>query len=78
MSRKARYTVKAKMQAAERYLRGEASAAAIAEEIKMGKCGERRVREWAAVYQENGIEGFHRHCPKQKSEKMPIAGIRSA
>ena len=59
MSRKAKYTVEAKIQAAERYLRGEASVVAIAEEMKMGKWGKRRIHEWAAVYKENGIEGFH-------------------
>ena len=59
MSRKAKYTVEAKVRAAERYLRGEASAAGIAAEMGMGKHGDDRVREWAAVYRENGIEGFH-------------------
>ena len=37
MSRKAKYTVMAKIEAVERYLRGEASAAEIAAEMKMGK-----------------------------------------
>ena len=59
MSRKAKYTVEAKVRAAERYLRGEASAAGIAAEMEMGKRGESTVREWAAIYRENGIEGFH-------------------
>ena len=59
MSRKAKYTVEAKVRAAERYLRGEASAAGIAAEMEMGKRGESTVREWAATYRENGIEGFH-------------------
>ena len=59
MSRKAKYTVEAKVRAAERYLQGEASAAGIAAEMGMGKSGDRRVRRWAAAYRENGIEGFH-------------------
>ncbi len=59
MSRRARYTVEAKVRAAERYLRGEASAAAIAAELVMGRRGDRTVQEWAAAYRENGIEGFH-------------------
>ena len=59
MSRRAKYTVEVKVRAAERYLRGEASAAAIAAEIGMSRNGKRRVQEWAAVYRENGIEGFH-------------------
>jgi transposase-like protein len=59
VSRKAKYTVEAKVRAAERYLRGEASAAGIAAEMEMGKRGKSTVREWAATYRENGIEGFH-------------------
>ena len=59
MSRKAKYTVEQKVRAAERYLRGEAGAAEIAAEMGMPVNGERQVREWAAVYRENGIEGFH-------------------
>jgi transposase-like protein len=59
MSRKVKYTVMAKIEAAERYLRGEASAAEIAVEMKMPKTGEIRILEWAAIYRENGIEGFH-------------------
>ena len=59
MSRKAKYTAEAKVRAAERYLRGEASAAGIAAEMGMGKRGKSTLREWAAAYRENGIEGFH-------------------
>ena len=59
MSRKAKYTIEAKVRAAERYLRGEASAATIAKEMGMEKNGERMIREWAAVYREDGIERFH-------------------
>ena len=59
MSRKAKYTVEAKIRAAERYLRGEASAAGIAAEMGLGKRGVSTVCEWAAAYRENGIEGFH-------------------
>ena len=59
MSRKTKYTIEQKIRAAERYIRGEASAAAIAAEIGMPESGQKRVREWAAVYQENGIEGFY-------------------
>ena len=39
--------------------RGEKSARIIAAEMGMGKRGEVKVREWAAIYSENGIEGFH-------------------
>jgi transposase-like protein len=59
MSMKAKYTVEAKVRAAERYLRGEASAAEIAAEMGLGKRGKSTVLEWAAAYRENGIEGFH-------------------
>lgn len=59
MSRKVKYTVEAKTRAAERYLRGEASAKEIATELGMPESGSRTVREWAAAYRENGIEGFH-------------------
>jgi len=59
MSRKAKYTVMAKIEAVERYLRGEASAAEIAAEMKMGKNGKDQITAWAAIYRENGIEGFH-------------------
>ena len=58
MSRKARYTVEAKVRAAERYLRGEASASTLAAEMGMGRGGRDSIREWAAIYRENGIEGF--------------------
>lgn len=59
MSRKTKYTIEAKVRAAERYLRGEASAREIASELGMSESGRKRVREWAAAYRENGIEGFH-------------------
>ena len=59
MSRRRKYTVEAKVRAAERYLRGEDSAAAIAAEMGMGRSGDDKIREWAAAYRENGIEGFH-------------------
>lgn len=59
MSRKAKYTVEVRVRAAERYVQGEASASTIAEEMGMGRNGCRRIREWAAIYRENGTEGFH-------------------
>ena len=59
MSRKAKYSVEEKIKAAERYLRGEASAGEIAAEMKMSRHGVDMVAEWAAMYRENGTEGFH-------------------
>ena len=59
MSRKAKYTVEQKVRAAEKYIRGESSAAEIAAEMGMPASGRNLVREWAAVYRENGIAGFH-------------------
>ena len=59
MSRRAKYTVEEKIRAAERYIRGEASAKAIAADLGMPESGDRRIRGWAAIYQECGIEGFH-------------------
>ncbi|EOS72189.1 hypothetical protein C819_04371 [Lachnospiraceae bacterium 10-1] len=59
MSRKVKYTIEVKVRAAERYLRGEASAKEIATEFGMPESGSRTVREWAAAYRENGIDGFH-------------------
>ena len=59
MLRKAKYSIEQKVRAAEQYLRGEASASSIAGSLGMGKNGYRQVLEWAAVYRENGIEGFH-------------------
>lgn len=56
---KTKYSVEEKVKAAERYLRGEASAQEIASEMRMTQNGERYIREWASVYRENGIEGFH-------------------
>lgn len=59
MSRKAKYSVEDKIKAAERYLRGEASAAEIAAEMDMGKRGTAQIHDWAAIYREGGTEGFH-------------------
>ena len=59
MSRTIKYTVEQKIRAAERYIRGEASASGIAAEMGMPASGNRSVREWAAIYRENGIEGFN-------------------
>ena len=59
MSRERKYTVEAKVRAAERYLRGEASAREIATELGMPESGRKKVREWAAAYRDNGKEGFH-------------------
>jgi Transposase and inactivated derivatives len=53
-----KYSVEEKIKAVERYLRGEASASEIAAEIGMTQNGESYIREWAAIYRENGIEGF--------------------
>ena len=59
MSRKAKYSVEEKIKAAKRYLEGEASAQEIAAEMKMSRRGCVMVWEWAAIYREKGIEGFH-------------------
>jgi len=59
MSRKKKYCVESKIEATKRYLEGEASARDIAKEMGMTKNGERLIREWAAVYRENGLEGFN-------------------
>ena len=59
MSRRAKYTVEEKIRAAERYISGEASATAIAADLGMPKSGAHRIREWAAIYRESGIGGFH-------------------
>lgn len=60
MSRKAKYTVEQKIRAAERYISGEASVAEIVAEMGMPASGRNEVFEWAAIYKENGVEGFHR------------------
>ena len=65
MSKK-KYTVEEKVQAAERYLRGKASAREIAVKMGMTKNGEKGIREWAAVYRESGKEGF-RHTKGNRS-----------
>ena len=57
MSRKAKYTVEQKVKAAERYIRGEASAAEIAAEMGMPASGRNLVGEWAAAYRENTDHG---------------------
>ena len=59
MSRRVKYSIDEKVRAAEKYIRGEASAKEIAKKLKMGKNGNKRVRYWAKIYRENGIKGFH-------------------
>ena len=59
MSKRVKYSLEQKIQAVERYLRGEASAREIASELGMTQNGSREIRKWAAVYRKNGIEGFH-------------------
>lgn len=59
MPRKAKYTIEQKIQAAERYIRGEARASVIAAEMRMTSNGSRQIHEWAAIYRENGVKGFH-------------------
>lgn len=54
-----KYSIEQKIQSAERYLRGEASAREIASELGMTQNGSREIQRWAAAYRENGIEGFH-------------------
>ena len=60
MSRRIKYSVEEKIQAAKRYLNGEASAPEIAEEMRMTINGRKQILEWAAKYRENGAEGFQR------------------
>ena len=57
MSRK-EYSVEEKVRVSERYLRKEASARELALEIGLGARGRNRICEWAAIYEENGAEGF--------------------
>ena len=59
MSRRIKYSLEKKIQAVERYLRGDASAREIAAELGMTKKGSDLILEWAAVYRKNGREGFH-------------------
>ncbi len=59
MSRRAKYPIEKKTHASERYIKGEASAASIAAEVRMTRNGDQQIVEWAAIYRENGIEGFH-------------------
>jgi len=76
MSRRAKYTIEQKIRAAERYIRGEASAASIAVEIGMTRSGKRQIMKWVAIYRENGIEGFHigdgneRHTSEKKNQAV--------
>ena len=56
---KPKYSVEEKIKAAERYLQGDASAAEIATEMRMTVNGRKQIPEWAAIYRESGIEGFH-------------------
>ena len=50
LSRKAKYTIETKIRAAERYLRGEASAVEIAAVLRMSEGGRRTILEWTAIY----------------------------
>jgi len=76
MSRRAKYTIEQKIRAAERYIKGEASAASIAAELGMTKSGKKQIVEWATIYREKGIEGFHigdgngRHTSEKKKQAV--------
>lgn len=76
MSKRGKYTIEKKIEAAERYLRGEASARDIAAEMGMTRNGDRQIMDWAAIYREKGIEGFHlgegneRHTAEKKKQAV--------
>lgn len=53
------YPIEKRIQASERYIKGETSDASIAAEMGMTRNGDQQIVEWAAIYRENGIEGFH-------------------
>ena len=52
MSRRAKYPIEKRIQASERYIKGEASAASIAAEMRMTRNGDQQIVEWAAIYRE--------------------------
>ena len=76
MTKRAKYPIEKKIRAAERYIKGEASAARIAAELGMTRTGDKQIVEWAAIYRENGIEGFHvregneRHTSEKKKQAV--------
>jgi transposase-like protein len=58
MSRKAKYTVRQKVQACEDYLAGRKSATQIAKELSMPISGHKIIIRWANRYKINGYEIF--------------------
>ena len=54
-----KYNIETKVRASEDYLAGRKSAQEISAELNMGKSGRAEVARWAAMYKEQGIEGFH-------------------
>ena len=64
MGRKAKYTFEQKLQAVLDYQSGKKSAADIALELDMGKCGDNRIRQWTNLYQANGPEALN---PKENN-----------
>ncbi|MGN1370529.1 MAG: hypothetical protein ACI4WX_16775 [Aristaeellaceae bacterium] len=57
-------------------MKGEASATRIAAEMGMTGTGDKQIVEWAAIYSEKGIEGFHvgegneRHTSEKKKQAV--------
>lgn len=82
MGRDAKYTSEQKIQACEDYLSGRKSAIRIAEELGIGKYGDRRIAEWAARYRARGpsvFEETHRNRSyskefKEKTVKEYLSG----
>ena len=58
MGRKAKYSTEQKIQACIDYLSGQKSAAQIAHELNMGKCGDAMVRRWIRTYSRHGANSF--------------------
>lgn len=58
MGRKAKYSPEQKVKACEDYLSGRKSAAQIARELGMTKCGDGKIMEWSRMYKTHGVSVF--------------------